>query len=106
MLSPSTAPRWKRQTRVGQSDGLTVGRPDANAARARNNGSSPRLTSARPPDFTKMRLEMVIASESPGRLARGRPRAPLLELDPLHQPAALGLRSWYALTSCRQAVVD
>src|SRR3989454_4916776 len=106
MFSPSTAPRWKRQTRTGRSDGLTAGRPDANAARARKSGSRPRLTSARPPDFTKTRLEMVIVSGSPGRPKPSPRRAPVLDLDRLHQPAAPGLHFWYALTLCRPSIAD
>src|ERR1700758_760095 len=58
MLRPSTAPRWKRQTRIGRSDGPTAGRAAAYAARARNSGSSPRLTNANPPAFTNTRLLM------------------------------------------------
>src|SRR2546421_12237484 len=65
MFRPSTAPRWKRQTRIGREDGMMEGRNDRNAARARNSGSSPRLTSARPPFRTNTRLEMVIRSVLP-----------------------------------------
>src|ERR1051325_4373060 len=63
MFSPSTAPRWKRQTRMGRSEAVWggKGRYDANAARARNSGSRPRLKSASPPDFTKTRLDIDIA---------------------------------------------
>src|SRR6185295_4962545 len=62
MLSPSTAPRWKRQTSVGRREGRDRRAPrKAYAARPRNRGSSPRLTSARPPAFTKTRREMVIS---------------------------------------------
>src|SRR5688572_25661652 len=59
MLSPSTAPRWKRTTRVGRPDGLMDG-GTAKANRSRNSGSSPMLTRARPPAFTNTRLEIVI----------------------------------------------
>src|ERR1700758_2020516 len=64
MLSPSTAPRWKRQTRIGRETARNgaAGRLAAYAARARNSGSSPRLNSARPPDLTNKRLDIVIAS--------------------------------------------
>src|SRR5437016_3648199 len=68
MLSPSTAPRWKRQTKTGRGrtgkDGegaLVV----AYAARARNSGSSPKLTSAKPPDFTNTRREIVMRASRP-----------------------------------------
>src|SRR2546425_1968784 len=66
MLSPSTAPRWKRQTRIRRERAVEVGRGryEANAARARNNGSRPRLNSASPPDFTNTRLEIDIIPSS------------------------------------------
>src|SRR5260370_39112368 len=56
MLSPSTAPRWNRQTSTGRSEAPAAGRVEANAARARNRGSRPRLNKASPPDFTNTRL--------------------------------------------------
>src|SRR6266550_4095786 len=59
MLSPSTAPRWKRHTKMRRSARRADGRT-AKAARARNNGSRPKLKSARPPDLTNTRLEIVI----------------------------------------------
>src|SRR5437764_8708356 len=62
MLSPSTAPRWKRQTSVGRSDGRSVGRRNAYAARARKRGSRPTLTSASPPAFTNTRLLIVMVA--------------------------------------------
>src|SRR2546423_9524386 len=60
MFSPSTAPRWKRQTRTGRSEAVEGGngRYRANTDLARKSGSSPRLTNARPPFFTKIRLEI------------------------------------------------
>src|SRR6266849_9177007 len=67
MLRPSTAPRWKRHTKMRRSDGRADGRT-ANAARARNSGSRPKLKSARPPDFTKIRLEIVIVASLPLKL--------------------------------------
>src|SRR5262245_8121976 len=48
MLSPSTAPRWNKHTSTRRSV-PGVG-PRANAARARNSGSRPKLTSASAPD--------------------------------------------------------
>src|SRR2546427_5814811 len=57
MLSPSTAPRWKRQTKMRRSGGPAVG-GTARAALARKRGSKPKLNNARPPDFTKTRLEI------------------------------------------------
>src|SRR5256885_5920042 len=95
MLSPSTAPRWKRHTRIGRErageDGR--GREEAKAARARNSGSRPKLNRANPPDFTKTLLEIdmvrssdrcrllpplppFIAVETPVRRSRGRPPGP------------------------------
>src|SRR6266566_4484160 len=81
MLSPSTAPRWKRQTKMRRSGGRADGRT-AKAARARNNGSKPRLNNARPPDFTKTRLEIVIVIAPSFRSARPpyRPSAASLPL--------------------------
>src|SRR5438552_14168017 len=75
MLSPSTAPRWKRQTNIRRSDGPADGRT-AKAARARNNGSRPRLNSASPPDFTNTRLEIDIIPSS--NLYRLLPPSPAL----------------------------
>src|SRR5258708_5775035 len=68
MLSPSTAPRWKRHTKTA---GDCVELRRAYAARFTNSGSRPRLTNARPPDFTNTRLENVIVFGTPGPPARG-----------------------------------
>src|SRR3989442_1946956 len=84
MLRPSTAPRWNRQTRIGRSEagGGGRGREEANAARARNSGSRPKLTKARPPDFTNTRLETDI-SDSSQATACYRPLPPVPALLPL-----------------------
>ncbi len=98
MLSPSTAPRWKRQTKTGRQQAAWDGKGlyEVNAARARNSGSKPTLNRASPPDFTKTLLVIdmfrssdrcrllpplppFIAAETPVRLLRG-PR-------PGHAPA-------------------
>src|SRR6266849_7356005 len=105
MFSPSTAPRWKRQTNIGWADG-PPGRRAAKAARARKSGSRPRLTKVRPPAFTKTRLEMVIVFGSQGRRERGRRRAPVLELDRQRRSAAPESHSWYARTWYRPAIAD
>src|SRR5436190_211285 len=66
MLSPSTAPRWKRQTRTGRSTAVEGGgrgsRPSA--ARAKKSGSSPMLNRAMPPDFTNTRLDIDMCPSS------------------------------------------
>src|SRR5437773_1602401 len=82
MLSPSTAPRWKRHTKMRRSGGRADGRT-AKAARARNNGSRPKLKSARPPDFTNTRLEIVIFVAPSVQSARppDRPSAASLSLE-------------------------
>src|SRR5438552_9325722 len=93
MFRPSTAPRWKRQTKAGRSEavGGGNGRYRANTDLARKSGSSPRLTNARLPFFTKIRLEIdiyrllpsptaSIVFGSPGRPRPGRRRAPVLAL--------------------------
>src|SRR5690348_12173387 len=68
-----------------RSSGPADGRA-AKAARARNSGSSPRLNSARPPDFTNMRLEMVTLSSfsvpCPPDRPTARPPSPSLKLRP------------------------
>src|SRR3989440_10638296 len=63
MLSPSTAPRWKRQTRIGRWRAVEGGekRSRPSAALARKSGSSPTLNRAIPPDFTNTRLDIVMA---------------------------------------------
>src|SRR6266550_4505364 len=60
MFKPSTAPRWKRQTKTGRSEavGGGKGRYRANTDLSRKSGSSPRLTNASPPFFTNTRLEI------------------------------------------------
>src|SRR5262245_18442298 len=56
MLSPSTAPRWKMQTRVFPP---SLVRSAAYAARVRKIGSSPSETRASPPAFTNTRRSML-----------------------------------------------
>src|ERR1700747_1263882 len=92
MLRPSTAPRWKRQTRIGRSDGLAAGRAAAYAARARNSGSSPRLTNANPPAFTNTRLLMDTSSLSfrPSGRQAVRPSLLLKVRTPERQPHSHG----------------
>src|SRR6185312_5384099 len=85
MLSPSTAPRWKRQTRTGRWRAVEGGgrRSRPSAARAKKSGSSPTLKRAIPPDFTNTRLDMVIADPPkppPPFTALHRPPPPLLSL--------------------------
>src|SRR6266571_4626066 len=84
MLSPSTAPRWKRHTKTGRQQAAWGGNGlyEVKATRARKSGSRPRLTKAKPPDFTKTLREIdmfpsscrcrPIVSETPVRLLRGR----------------------------------
>src|SRR5512135_180187 len=62
MLRPSTAPRMNRHTSTGWAEPGAGGngRASTYAARSRNRGSSPRLTSASPPDFTNTLLDTVI----------------------------------------------
>src|SRR6266571_5227219 len=83
MLCPSTAPRWKRHTKTGRQQAATCGngRYDANAPRARNNGSRPILNSANPPDFTKTRLEIDICFSSKPLPPAAALAAPLLPLE-------------------------
>src|SRR5881394_503902 len=102
MLSPSTAPRWKRHTKTGRSDGPTAGRPEANAARVRNNGSSPRLTSARPLDLTNTRREIVIVSGTPDRRGPDPPPACVPAQGPSRRQAARESRTVYEATSYRR----
>src|SRR5438876_2279432 len=64
MLSPSTAPRWKRQTKTGRPAWGGKGLYEVNTARARNSGSRPTLNKARPPDFTKTLLEIDTSRSS------------------------------------------
>src|SRR6266487_1677865 len=66
MLSPSTAPRWKRQTRIGRSRAVEGGarRSRPSAARAKKSGSSPTLNRAIPPDFTNTRLDIDMCPSS------------------------------------------
>src|ERR1043166_4172011 len=57
MLSPSTAPRWNRHTSTRRERaGRGSDRP-AYTARARNSGSSPKLTIASPPALRNARRE-------------------------------------------------
>src|SRR6266567_6171063 len=60
MLSPSTAPRWKRHTKTGRQQAAWGGKGSygVKAARARKSGSRPKLTKAKPPDFTKTLREI------------------------------------------------
>src|SRR5207249_1870448 len=66
MFSPSTAPRWKRQTKTGRQQAAWGGKGsyELKAARARNNGSRPKLNKARPPDFTNTLLVIDICLSS------------------------------------------
>src|SRR6185437_2317500 len=78
MLSPSTAPRWKRHTKTGRQQAAWGGKGsyELKAARARNSGSRPKLNRARPPDFTNTLLEIDICLSSD----RCRPSAALAAL--------------------------
>src|SRR5437588_11652519 len=60
MLSPSTAPRWKRHTKTGRQQAAWGGKGsyELKAARATKSGSRPKLTKAKPPDFTKTLREI------------------------------------------------
>src|SRR5207245_3893701 len=87
MLSPSTAPRWKRQTKTGRERSVEVGRgrPRPSAARARKSGSRPRLRSEIPPDFTNTRLEIDMCP--PSNLYRLLPLLPTSSLPLKLRPA-------------------
>src|SRR5882762_636697 len=100
MLSPSTAPRWKRHTKTGRLRAAWGGKGsyELKAARARNSGSRPKLNKARPPDFTKTRLEMVIVSETPVHRARGRRRGHAPEWDRRSPPAHVPEPALYSRT--------
>src|SRR5207245_2240276 len=88
MLSPSTAPRWKRQTKTGRQQAAWGGKGsyEVKAARARKSGSRPKLTKAKPPDFTKTLREIDMFPSScrcrplPPSAALCRPCRPLLPL--------------------------
>src|SRR6266516_1145451 len=84
MLSPSTAPRWKRQTRTGRSTAVEGGgrRSRPSAARAKKSGSSPMLNRAMPPDFTNTRLDIDMCPSSTVT-AFVRPSPPSTALLPL-----------------------
>src|SRR5437763_7353335 len=89
MFRPSTAPRWKRQTKIGRRE-AAKGRRRAYAARPRNNGSSPRLTRASAPDLINTLRETVMGLLS---LPPRRPPLPfaacllLLKLRPANRQA-------------------
>src|ERR1043166_8263220 len=111
-LRPSTAPRMKRQTRIGRSrageGGEGGGR--AYAARSRKRGSNPKLKSASPPDFTttlrvtaicnllhrlsplSTALHRPIVFETPALRAPGPPPAPVPRRDRERPPPARGAR--------------
>ena len=76
MLSPSTAPRWKRHTKTGRQQAAWGGKGsyELKAARATKSGSRPKLTKAKPPDFTKTLREIDMFPSS----CRCRPLPPLL----------------------------
>src|SRR6266571_3037303 len=90
MLSPSTAPRWKRHTKTGRQQAAWGGNGlyEVKATRARKSGSRPRLTKAKPPDFTKTLREIDMCPSS----CRCRPLPPCAALTVL---LSLKLRSAY-----------
>src|SRR5438552_17413953 len=113
MLSPSTAPRWKRQTKTGRQQAAWGGKGlyEVNAARARNSGSKPTLNRASPPDFTKTLLVIdmfrssdgcrllpplppFIAVETPVRQSRGRLRGHELGSDRACPPTHVCGSAW------------
>src|SRR4029077_13812179 len=107
MLSPSTAPRWNRETRIGRDRARkgAAGRLAAYAARARKSGSSPRLNSASPPDFTNTRLDIVIASSGLPRFPasfRALPRSSSLKLRPPEGEADAPPPSLHGIADIRQ----
>src|SRR5437660_10015888 len=77
MFRPSTAPRWKRQTKTGRRRTAedAEGRRRAYAALARNSGSSPRLNRTRLPDFMNALRVMLtdVPRPSPSLFLKFRP---------------------------------
>src|SRR2546422_10799463 len=110
MLSPHTAPRWKRHTKPGRQQAAWGGKGsyEVKAARARKSGSRPKLTKAKPPDFTKTLREIDMFPSScrcgplPPSAALCRPCCPIVSETPVR--LLRGRRPGHALARDRRCL--